>query len=297
MAVLFAVLLTYGRMSADSEIVAFKSSGISMLSLSWPALLLGALMSVASLHTSFELSPWGNRRFEVLLTELSSTKAGTTIKAGVFAEGFFNMVIYAAEVDSRSGLLSKIFIYDDSRSDSPLTIIAKKGQIIQDPDKPGHEVLLRLFDGNIHRKAKAHTKVNFSTFDLKLFDPVQIQTRDKSMQSLTRGELSARLLDPDLKAEDEILLNIESTKRWVISLACGIFALLGVALGASSNQRQKKVSGFILCIISVIAFWILYVAAEGFVRSSNQMHAHYLLWVPNLMFLGLGLWRFKRAWN
>jgi lipopolysaccharide export system permease protein len=102
MSLLFSVLLTYSRLSNDSEIVALKSLGLSMLQLTVPAILLAAAATLMSAQTSFYLGPWGNRKFEVLINELGQQKAGATIKDGVFSEGFFDMVVYANKVDSKA---------------------------------------------------------------------------------------------------------------------------------------------------------------------------------------------------
>ncbi|MCB0386398.1 MAG: LptF/LptG family permease, partial [Bdellovibrionales bacterium] len=48
MSLLFAVLLTYGRLSGDSEIVAMKSLGLNLKHLSLPAVLLGVVTVIIS---------------------------------------------------------------------------------------------------------------------------------------------------------------------------------------------------------------------------------------------------------
>lgn len=66
MSLLFSVLITYGRLSQDSEIIAMKASGLSLKTIATPALILALIVSIVSGQTSFELAPWGNRQFEVL---------------------------------------------------------------------------------------------------------------------------------------------------------------------------------------------------------------------------------------
>jgi lipopolysaccharide export system permease protein len=194
MSLLFAVLMTYGRLSADSEIVALKASGLHMSTIAAPALILGFIIALLSAQTTFEIAPWGNRQFEVLFSKLGNTKAAATIKPGTFSEGFFDMVVYANEVNSDTGQMKNIFIYDEKQSDTPLTIIAKTGQIIADPEMPGHRILLRLNTGHIHRKSVSHTKIQFDSYDLKLIDPVKEEQRDKSPQSLTLNETRSAYL-------------------------------------------------------------------------------------------------------
>lgn len=295
MSVLFAVLLTYGRLSGDSEVVAMKASGLHMGVLTTPAVILGLLIGILSARTVFEIAPWGNRQFEVLFTRLGNMKAGAAIKPGTFSEGFFDMVVYANEVDSDHGHLKKVFIYDEKKGDVPLTIIAKSGEIVPDPEMPGHRVLLRLNDGDIHRKAQTHTKIKFDTYDLKLIDPIKQEERDKSPQSLTLEDLRQELKRTDLKEDDRRTYASEFHKRWAIAVLCPVFALLGVGFGTTTNRRQQRAGGMIVCIGLIIAYWILYLACEGLARS-GQMPVG-ILWLPNFVFGFLGFESLRRNWN
>lgn len=296
MSLLFAVLLTYGRLSGDSEVVAMKASGLSMWSLTAPALILGVLVAVLSAQTAFEIAPWGNRQFEVLYTRLGNMKAAAAIKPGTFSEGFFDMVIYANEVDSEQGTLKNVFIYDDKQGDLPLTIIAKAGRIVPDPEMPGHRILLRLQDGDIHRKGATHTKIKFDTYDLKLVEPIKEEEREKSPPSMTLNDLSDLLKKTDLNDEDRRTYTTEYHKRWAIAVLCIVFALLGVGLGTTTNRRQQRAGGMILCIILIIGYWVLYIAAEGVARGGSAPPA-LAIWLPNAIFGAFALESLRRNWN
>lgn len=297
MSLLFAVLMTYGRLSSDSEIIALKASGLSMYSITTPAVLFSLFVTLLSAQTSFHVAPWGNRQFELLITKLGQSKAGVTIREGAFSEGFFDMVVYAHEVDSKNGTLKKVFIYDEKPGEVPLTIIAKTGQLIQDSDKlnSSNSALMRLFDGDIHRKGENHTKIKFNTFDLKLFDPIVEEQRAKSTPSLTIEEISEKLKNP-ANNEEKATLSTEFHKRWAISVVCLIFGLLGVGLGVTTDRRNQKSSGLIICLLVVISYWILYVSIEGAARS-GQIPAAIGLWIPNLIFLVFAFWRLKKNWD
>ncbi|MFP5519047.1 MAG: LPS export ABC transporter permease LptF [Bdellovibrionia bacterium] len=296
MALLFSVLLTYGRLSADSEIVAMKASGLHMATILLPALILGLVVSIISAQTSFQIAPWGNRQFEVLFSKVGSTKAGISIKEGTFSEGFFEMVVYANKVNSETGELENVFIYDEAASESAITIIAKKGKIIPDPENPGHDVLLRLQTGDIHRSGEAHTKIKFDSYDIHLRDPLPDFEKKKSPQSWTLSEIEERLKDPSLSAKDIIVTQSEFHKRWAISVLCLIFAMLGVGLGTTTNKRAAKAGGMILSVILIVTYWILYISFEGFARSGKLPPA-IGIWTPNILFSLFALYSLKKNWN
>jgi len=296
MSLLFSILLTYGRLSQDSEIVALKASGLSMKTILAPALILSLIISVISAQTSFELAPWGNRQFELLFTKLGNTKAAATIKAGTFSEGFFDLVVYANEVNSDTGELDNIFIYNERDTESPITIIAKKGELIPDPQNPGHKVLLRLIDGNIHRRSENHTKIKFSTYDLQLIDPIKNETKEKSPQSMTLSDLKTLKEEKNQNAEDHRTYIVEYHKRWAISVLCFVFGMVGVGLGIDTNRREQKTGGFVLSIIVIVIYWILYVTFEGFARSGTFSPV-LAIWIPNIIFGLFGLILLKKQWN
>lgn len=283
MSLLFSVLITYGRLSQDSEIIAMKASGLSLKTIATPALILALIVSIVSGQTSFELAPWGNRQFEVLFTKLGNTKASATIKAGTFSEGFFDLVVYANEVNTDTGELKNLFIYNERDTDKPITIIAKKGDLIPDPNNPGHRVLLRLENGDIHRGGESHTKIKFATYDLQLIDPIKNEYKEKSPQSMTLNDLYHLKNDEMQKKEDRNIYVIEYHKRWAITILCFIFAMVGVGLGIEANRREQKTSGFVLSIMVIIVYWILYITCEGFARS-NTFNPILAIWMPNTIF-------------
>lgn len=295
MSLLFAVLMTYSRLSNDSEMVALKASGLSMYSIAFPAFFLSILVSIISAQTSFHLAPWGNRQFELLITKVAQTKASVSIREGTFSEGFFDKVVYANQVDPKSGELRDVFIYDESQGELPLTIIAKRGEIVQDPSAP-NSVLVRLFNGDIHRKGEAHTKIKFDSYDLKMTDPIKNENREKSSPSLTIDEISDLLKTSMLNEDQTLTLKAEFHKRWAISLVCIVFALLGVGLGTNTNRRSQKAGGMILCLVIVVFYWIIYVTCEGLARS-GQVPAALALWFPNVLFAGAAYWSLKQNWN
>jgi lipopolysaccharide export system permease protein len=297
MSLLFTVLLTYSRMSADSEIVAFRAIGLSTPSIIAPAMILSLLVGFLSLQTSFYIAPWANRQFELLVTKIGAAKPGVTLKEGTFSEGFFDMVVYANKVDSKLGILKQVFIYDERNPENPITVIAQEGRLIQDKDQPGNAASLRLMSGSIHRTSEGrHTKIDFSTYDIFLSDPVADSFQNKSPQSLTAVELRTRLKDPNLKNDERLDYETEFHKRMAIALACVIFAIIGVGLGTVTNRRNAKSGGAVVCVGLIVAYWVVYVAAEGAARKGTVPPA-IAMWMPDLLFSFAAFFSLKRAWR
>ena len=300
MSLLFTVLLTYSRLSADSEIVAFRAAGLSMPSIISPALILSLLIGFLSIQTSYYLAPWGNRQFELQVTKIGAMKPGVTLKEGTFSDSFFDLVVYANKVDSKKGKLAGVFIYDERKPKTPMTIIAKEGRLIEDHEDPaqaGHSASLKLFDGSIHRTAEGrHTKIDFSTFEIFLNDPVSEQFRNKTPPSLTIEELHRKLASGDLKTEDRLILETEAHKRVAISVACVLFAMIGVGLGTVNNRRDAKGGGMVMCIGLIVAYWIIYVASES-MSQKGVLPPYIAMWIADAVFLVAAVASLRRSWN
>ena len=297
MSLVFAVLLTYGRLSADSEFIAFKSVGLNSIQLTVPAIILAVGATLGALQTSHTLAPWGNRQFESIINKLKSMKASVTIRAGVFSEGFYDLVVYTNAIDSETGLLKKVFIYDERNPDYPMTIIAKEGKLIQDSDVPAAQSLLRLKDGNIHRTNNSnYTKVDFETYDINLFDVGNKAERKATPLSFSSEDILTYLeRNANLKPKERHKFETEYHRRWALSFVSLVFAIVGVALGIQTNLRHGKSSGFVTAIFVIVLYWILYISAEGLAKSGS-VPAFIAVWIPNLLFLAFGLRKLKQSY-
>jgi lipopolysaccharide export system permease protein len=294
---LFSILLVYGRLSADSEVVALKAIGLNLGHLLVPAMVLGLVVGMMTAFSVFYGSPWGNRQFEVLYERLVNTKAVSAIQEGTFAEGFYDLVLYADKVDHKKNLLQKVFIYDEREAQNPFTIIAQEGRLLEgDPKFPGHGVTLRLANGSIHRSnEKNYTKVEFKAYDITLVNTNATSDTEVSPPSLTLNDIIEERAHPKKKAEDHLIYDVEFHKRWALSAACLVFGLLGVGAGTVTNRRAVRASGLIISIGIMVAYWVFYLSGESLARGGSV--APWLaMWTPNVLFTGFGIWSVKRAW-
>lgn len=294
-ALMFAVLLTYGRMSGDSEIVAFKALGLGQFHLLLPALILGTLISFLSLQVSFRLAPWGNLQLNNLLTKLAQTRPAVTIREGVFSEGAFDLVIYASKVDSTQGTLKKVFIFDERDQASPLTIISKEGELVSNSTDVGQEAELRLQNGSVHKYGKEfYTKIDFQTYGIKLFDSKQIKERKVGPEGMDMGQLHEALAHLDPKDDESINYVLEWHRRWAISATCLILALVGFSLGTVTNRRAARSGSMVICISVLVVYWAIYVGFEGLIRS-GKIPPPIGAWMANFIFLAFGIYQYRRS--
>ncbi|MGZ3722101.1 MAG: LptF/LptG family permease, partial [Bdellovibrionales bacterium] len=179
---------------------------------------------------------------------------------------------------------------------SPVTIIAKAGHLIQEVKKTGQAGLLRLNDGNIHRTHEnTYTKVDFTAYDINLFSAFDKAEADKTPQSMTIEDLDHRLQTPGIELKEKRRLQLEYHRRWSMSAACMIFALLGVGLGTVSNRRSSRGGGFVICLVLLVAYWVCYAGADSMAQN-GVLPAAVSLWLINVVFLLFALKILKRSW-
>ena len=98
LAFLISVLVGFGRLSSDSELVAFKAAGINLWRMAIPVFVLSLIVGSLSLSLNMNLVPKGLVDFKSTLIKLSGTRVSNTIKAGTFTRGFFDLLIYTDEI-------------------------------------------------------------------------------------------------------------------------------------------------------------------------------------------------------
>jgi lipopolysaccharide export system permease protein len=151
--VLVGVLMTYGRLAQDSEIVAMRASGISPLRAVRPTFIAGLGLFVAMVFFHNDVLPDMNHAFANLMLAINKKRPTAEIQEGVFIDNFPGYNLFIGHLDDRTGKMRDILIYDSSRKEeSARTIRARRGRLEFDP---GTGILsLHLEDGEIHEAAR-----------------------------------------------------------------------------------------------------------------------------------------------
>lgn len=288
MSVLFAILFTYSRLTADSEFIAFRSLGMSLKKLSLPALILALIIAVLSFQVSFYTGPWGSRQSELLVHKLKNTKIAQNLKSGSFSENFYDLVIFAKKV--QSNFLENLFIHDERIL--PLSIIAEQGQIIEAKDRYQQPTILKLKNGEIYFKEK-NIRIGFDNYDIYFSNALRNIYRYKSLPSLTLNDINTQLKKLPKDNKRRLSLEIEWHKRLTLSLACLTFAFLGIGIGTSGNRRGSKSNGFIISIGITAIYWIFYMIAENLAKNTVLPTA-FIIWSVALAFFAFSIRSFQK---
>jgi lipopolysaccharide export system permease protein len=296
MAVLLAILLAFGRLSSDSEITAFKASGMSLYQLFLPVSIFSICAYLLTTFLVFYGLPWGNRGFKATLYMIAQSKADIEIKERVFNDTFDGLVVYVDKVPIQGKRMEGILIYDERDQGKLITIFAREGFLSSDPKS--QEVILRLLNGDIHRiehQTNIYQKVKFDTYDLKLelantFTNIGKKLKDREMSI---DDIKDKMEEMRKKGKDTTPLKVELHRRYAFPFACIVFGLIGVPLGIQP-RRSGRSYGFIFSILIILAYYISLTASEIFAMR-HTIPAFLAGWAPNFLFGSLGIYLLIKA--
>ncbi len=282
-----AVLFTYNRMLADTEMVVMRAVGISPMGLARPALIMAALVAALIYAGNLYILPLANqdyRRLEELVKEEYST---VFLREGQFNEVSDDITVYFRE-RLATGELTGILIHDNREPQRPLTMIAARGVMAQ--TESGPRVL--MFNGNrqeFDRKSGSVTVLYFDQYALNL----EILRRDRGEPWLKPKErFLPDLLNPDLSdprdaAQEARLISIGHQRLSSPLLAFAFTAIaLGALLSGSFNRRGQGLR-IVSALLLVVLLQALDFAATTLTRNSTALVP--MLYVTPILTAMLGI--------
>ena len=308
--ILTGVLLTLGRISADSEVTAMRSAGLSPTRIARPVFFLAALGAAAALYVNFVAMPYGRVQYERELAEALRTKALGFIVPHTFVREFPGCVIYVSEKDGTVVRDCWFWKLDDQRRVT-LFIRAQSGRV--DFDEANNTLVLTLSHGRLEYRdpknpedfSKDVPNVVGESAGPFVFPLDRIFGRKafhKKEQWMTLGELQAErarlaaqtVAPPQARdhARDLMKVQMVLSDKTNSALAVFSFALMAVPLGIKISRRETSANLGVAALL-VLGYYFLSVTI-GWLDRHPEYRPDLLLWLPNLIFFSLGAWLFNR---
>ena len=183
---LMGVLLAFGRMSADGEIIAMRASGISVRRLLPPVFLLGTVAALATAALLFELEPRSHLRMKTLVRELASSVK--LLEPGQF-QRLGDRTVYVHDIVDETCPLKGVLIGDFSDPHRTFYIAARCGSISESDDVAS--LHLELLEGSIHLSEGSsdhYRRIRFQTMHTEV-DLANYLDRGQRARDLTFNEL------------------------------------------------------------------------------------------------------------
>ncbi|MBI5076176.1 MAG: LptF/LptG family permease [Nitrospirae bacterium] len=265
MSLLLSVLLVYGRMNLDSEIVVLKSSGMDFMNISRPVLLLGAFCFLATLAVSFYIGPRSSVTLRETIAEIIAARSAMALEEGTFNSSFKDIVIVVKGKKS-ADMIEDIFIYDNRKKDEPKVLMAKHGKFFSQ-DNGG--VGLYLTDGYINiMHGTITTEFFFEKYNMIL--NLDSESAAPKKMEFTPSQLleQSRTADSDKR---KVAFYLELHRRFSLPAVCLILAFLGPPLALASG-KSGKLGGLALGLFVFTLYYTLLIYGENLVTAGKMPH-------------------------
>ena len=294
MAVLLGVLMGFGRMSSDQEMIAARACGVSLYRLAIPVLGVALIVYAISSYFAFTLRPWANSNLRQKLYELSQTRTSAGLKEKIFNSNFPGLVVYIDQMSDVDSSLHGVLISDARDPHQQNTIIAKHGVLLPDPHSSA--ITLRLYDGSVfgvESSTDATHVTSFKIYDLSVSPESAFGVDDQDPGEMTYPQLRASIAAARLKGKRDYNAETELAGKFTVPFATMLFALLGVSLGLKP-ARGGHSERFGVSIALFFLYYSLMRVGETLAQR-GKLNALAAMSIPDVVFTVLALWLFWRA--
>ena len=324
---LFSVCSVFGRVSAENEIVALKSVGVSPLKVIRPMMILGLLVSLPSVWINDLAVSWAQPGMEQVVLRSIKEIIYNRLKTRRSYENDKGFTVHVQEVQGDWLIRPTIFCFDEVTG-KPTTITAERAQIFKDPEQdqlilemvnskgetsqanatrfqiPGSE----RFNMSLNRAAqKGGDSLRPSQFAMKQI-PGEVQKQLEQNDRITEtmaiqismglgmgrynqlSEASLHSMAVQIEENQKRLtrLELEPYRRWSFGFACFFFVWIGVPF-AILNKSADYAWTFGMCFIPIM---LMYFPLFGLAldRAKDGAWPASTLWIANAVLFAVGTW-------
>lgn len=298
---LTAVLVVFGRMSADHEITAMRTSGIGLGRIALPVIASAILLSGVCLWINLSVAPNAQQTMRTVLFDIAVKNPLALFGSDQIIDEFPGRRIYIGQREG--GELSNIQVFELDDENRPIRVLhAQKGRL--EADLREERILLHL-EGALYEERDRqnpddlrrirHGITGSGTFPVSLQELQEKAKANASLSAMTLQQLKTNL-DSNSGASENSEVRTEISKRFSSAFACLAFALVGVPLAVTVGRRETSISFGVGLVVAFLYFGVLIFAeSQG---ANPALHPEWIAWIPNAVFVVLGvllfLWR-RRA--
>jgi lipopolysaccharide export system permease protein len=311
MGVLTGVLLTLGRLSADSEITAMRAAGLSLRRIARPVILLGLLGASLALYINFEAMPAARTQYNRERAGALRANPLNLIVPRTFIRDFPGATVYVSEKlsNDQGDVLKDIWLWQlDGEGRVIRFVRADSGRVSYDEEN--NALVLTLLSGRVEKR-EAQAPENFATPSLVgSFDkweavrfPLDRMFRDSGVRtkldwmSLTtlwreRRSLTRSAVPSDEQRQRVSQIDFAVSDRTNMALAVFTFALIGVPLGVKVSRRETSAN--LGLALGLALGYYFFTTAVSWLDHHPEYRPDLLLFAPNLILFGLAVILYSR---
>lgn len=286
MAAMMGVIISFTRLSSDTEILAFKASGISLYQMLPPVILVSAAIAILTGYFSAALIPKSEIAMKQLMFQVAKEKIDKGIKEHQFTEALGDLVVYVDSIDKKTGRWGNVWVSDMRGQVNPIITMAQFGSMEAQVDNM--QVTIILEHGSLHRPDVSRSQIiSFEkyTINIPLQPPTILDGEDVTkfdISALTMSQLSKAIAKIERNTKEKRKMQVQYHKRLVLPVGCFILSLLGMPLGLQAGPGRRA-AGVPLGLAFFILYYILFTLGKNAAFDSG-LPVGPAMWLPNLIF-------------
>ena len=309
MSVLLSCLLTYGKLSSNSEIIALKSLGIDNFRIVLPSLFLAVFMTLLTFVFNDNLVPISNRvaadvmqnslgksmRTEKGKYNISFSKYGSIIDMNtnkpIDNGSHLTHIFYARRF--LDNIMYEVTVVDLSRKGMKTLLSADKGKFIDQLNSwefNDGKMMITQDEGSV-------STILFDTYRYPLDNgPSRMASipSDANNMTISEARKAQKMYEMAGNIKESRKMKVRIYEKMTLPISCVVFSLIGSTLGIKQNIRSSKSQGFGLSIVLIFLYYLtcFIFSSMGVIGLITPFLA---AWIPVLLFLGLGTFLLKRS--
>jgi len=302
MSVLTTVLLHFGRLSADGEITAMKSCGMSLWQVAAPILFCSIILSGVCLYLNAELNPRSHFARRQMLRELGEEDPLALLDEGRFVHDFPDVKVYVGKKSDSH--LEDIILLQFDENGARAEVRAESGDVSFDKttrimEIDLHKVRMMEFDKDDPSDLSKARNLSAESYPiiLDLREMLKKSKIHKKPPDMTFSELIVALQNvrksfPNHISEDadrdevkmarmRAKMATDASQRLVLALSCFSFTLLAIPLGIRSRRKESSI-GIGLALVLLFLFYLFIIISDALV-DRPEWRPDMIPWIPVLV--------------
>ena len=308
MAVLLSTLLAYGKLSANSELLALRALGLNTYRIVLPAIALSVLMTGLTFYFNDSLVPASNKLAESTLREgigssfnseegknnIMFSRYGSRLTSNntpTKTNTYLTHIFYSAYYENN--VMKHVTVLDFSREDIQQILKADSATF----DK--RNSIWTFNDGNIVSIDPEGdiTTIKFRTYQYPFIEgPLEIAKipRDANDMTLKQALEAEKIYKNTGNLKETRRIQVRIQEKFTLPCACIVFGLIGSSLGSKPNLRSSKSQGFGLSVILILVYYVMSFVFSSF-GVKGLLSPIIASWMPVLIALSGGFYLLRKS--
>lgn len=298
MSTLLATLMTYSRLSSESELIALRGCGVSVYRMVMTAVMMSLVVTGLTFLFNEQIAPAANYQASLTLDRALKSDKPTFKQQNIFYPEYRDV---KDKDGTKTRILTRLFYADqfDGKQMKGLTIIDRStdglNQIVvaESGEWNGAQSVWDFYNGTIYLVAPDRSYRNILRFEQQQLQlprtPLSLaeQSRDYGEMNIAQAmeQLNIERLGGDRPKIRKLEVRIQ--QKFALPFVCVVFGLVGAAMG-TIPQRTGRGTSFGISVVVIFAYYLLSFIT-GALGQAGVFSAFIGAWLPNFIGLGTGI--------